>query len=107
MKKSAVYVVGMLLYSVFIAVSAFYFGKNLPASSTDITNDLAKVSAVEEEYYTAIETNGKLSLYKDGEYLMSLDTNVEMLPSIVRSQLKKGVEFKPSELPGIIEAFAE
>ena len=83
--------------------SAYFIGKNYSAKEANN----ASVEMAEEEYFTAKEKNGKLSLYKDGELIMSLDTNVEMLPVIVRSQLKKGVEFKPSELAGILEAFAE
>lgn len=95
------------IYTLIIVLLSFYIGKYVQDTQQTKTVNISNVTAEEEGYYTAMEEDGKLSLYKDGEFLMSLDTNIEMLPTIVRSQLKKGVEFTPSELPEIIEAFAE
>ena len=104
MKKTLLCVICIAIYSTVITLTSYNAGRK---SNLNAPTNATNAAVVEEEPYTAMEKNGKLALYKDGRLLMSLDTNVELLPTIVRAQLKKGVDFKPSELPRIIEAFAE
>ncbi len=102
MKKSIIKTICFIMYSLLLIISSFVIGKKF----TDFGSK-EYISTNNEEVYTAKEKSGKLVLYKDGENIMSLDTNIDVLPAIVRSQLKSGVDFKLSELPMILEAFAE
>ncbi len=94
-----------IFYSTLLAFVFYLIGVNSP-TVIETKNTAVSVPAKNEEYM-AIEEEGRLLLYQDGEKIMALDTNIEMLPSVVRSQLKKGVEFNLNDLPMILEAFAE
>lgn len=108
MKKKFVSSVLIVIYSLVLVFSAFFAGRFTLNSEKEANVPVTEEEKAEEEdYYTAKEINGKLAVYKNDKLLMSLDTNVEMLPSVVRSQLKKGIDFKASELPGLLEAFSE
>ncbi len=107
LNKKAAAAVFLILYSFVLVFSSFIVGRATYDADTKEAITVTEKEEPEEETYTAKESKGKLSVYKGDKLLMSLDTNVEMLPSVVRSQLKEGIDFKASELPGLLEAFAE
>jgi len=102
MKNKPVMIMCLALYSLILLSSSFILGR----ITHNANGEIVKQNRI-EEVYTAKEEEGKLTIYQGEKVLMSLDTQVELLPEFVRMQLKTGIDFKASELPELMEAFAE